>query len=1199
MRRHSTREHQLPLRVAFLLSTGLVLHRFLGSLVSTLPRGGASITEYVGQQLGNYRLIQLLGQGNFSEVYLGTHLHLNTQAAIKVLHGQLANHDRAGFLTEARTLARLRHPHIIRVLDFGVEGTTPFLVMDYAPGGTLRQRHPKGTLLPLDTVVTYVTQVAEALQYAHQEKLIHRDIKPENMLLGRTNEVLLSDFGIAVIIQSSPQQQARNAAGTLAYMAPEQLQGKPRPASDQYALGVVVYEWLCGDCPFHGTFAELYSQHLSVSPPPLCERVPAIPAAVEHVVLKALAKDPKDRFASVQAFASALEEARKAESSGRTLFVFASDLPREHPVEAEHISDQLNVRSHNLPAQPTPLIGREQEVVAACAFLRRSEVRLVTLVGTGGVGKTRLGLQVATDLLDDFADGICFVPLAPISDPDLVVPTIAHRLGINEAGERPLLDLLKAYIQDKHLLLLLDNFEQVLAAAPGLSDLLAGCPQLKILVTSRAVLHIRGEREFSVPPLALPDLAHLPESEALLAYAAVALFLQCAQAARPDFQMTPANAHAIAEICVRLDGLPLAIELAAARIKLLPPQALLTRLEHRLQVLTGGARDVPVRQQTLRNTLAWSYDLLDAQEQQLFRRFSIFAGGCTLADAEGLYTVLGDTSAHVLDGVASLIDKSLLRQLERGGEEPRLLMLAMIREYGLEVLVASGEMEITRRAHAEYFLALAEQAELELRGPQQAVWLDRLEREHDNLRAALQWSLEQVGAEEAGQCREIALRLAGTLHMFWWARGHWSEGRNFLERALTASEGTTASVRAKALYAAANLTFVQSDYERTEAHAQESLALFRELGDQPGMALSLWALGNVAWVRGDTARARSLLEEAVALARAVDDKEYAAWSLFSLGLLASSQGEYARACARYEEGLALFREVEHKKGIAHILSQLAQALFISQGDQTRVRSLLEECLALSRELGFKEGIAAAKCLFGQLALGQGDLATAHSEVEESVVLYKEMGHRHGTAESLAVLGKVVAAQGDYAAARTLYEESLVLSDELGEKWVIAACLLGLGEVVAAQQQLAWAAQLWGAAEALRDAISVPVPPVERAGYERAVSAARVHLGERAFAAAWAQGRAMTPQQALAAKGQRPTPTPAATVTPPSTYPAGLTAREVEVLRLLAGGLTNIQIAEKLILSPRTVHAHLSSIYSKLGITSRSAATRYAIEHHLA
>ncbi len=1154
------------------------------------------MAEYVGQQLGNYRLIQLLGQGNSSEVYLGKHIHLNTQAAIKVLRGQLASHDREGFLTEARTIARLQHPHIIRVLDFDVEGTTPFLVMDYAPGGTLRQRYPKGTLLSLDTVVSYVTQVAQALQYAHQEQLIHRDIKPENMLLGRNHQVLLSDFGIAVIIQSS--RKAQDTAGTLAYMAPEQLQGKPRPASDQYALGVVVYEWFCGDRPFHGTSSELYSQHLFVPPAPLHEKVSAIPPAVEHVVLKALAKDPKDRFASVQAFASTLEEARKAESSGRTLFMPASDLPGERPVEAEHISDPLNMRSHNLPAQPTPLIGREQEVVAACALLRRSEVRLVTLVGTGGVGKTRLGLQVATDLLDDFADGICFVPLAPISDPDLVVPTIAHRLGINEAGERPLLDLLKAYVQDKQLLLLLDNFEQVLAAAPGLSDLLAGCHELKILVTSRAVLHIRGEREFSVPPLALPDLAHLPESEVLSQYAAVALFLHCAQAARPDFQLTPANSRAIAEICVRLDGLPLAIELAAARVKLLPPQALLTRLEHRLQVLTGGARDVPARQQTLRNTLAWSYDLLDAQQQQLFRRFSIFAGGCTLADAEGLYTVLGETSAYVLDGVASLIDKSLLRQVEQEGEEPRLLMLAMIREYGLEVLVARGEMESTRRAHAEYFLALAEQAELELRGPQQAVWLGRLEREHDNLRAALQWSLEQAGAGEAGQRREMALRLGGALRWFWWVRGHWSEGRNFLERALAASEGIAASVRAQALQAAAHLAFVQSDYNRTEVLCEESLTLYQELGDQRGIARSLYHLGRVAWVRGNTIEAHALLEKVLAIFREVDDKQYIAYSLFSLALLKSSQGEYARARTLYEASLAIHRKLGNKRGIAHSLSQLAQVLFVSQSDQTNVPSLLEECLAVSREIGFKEGIAASFWLSGQVALGQGDLVTARSLAEKSVALYKEMGHRHGTAESLSALGKVVTAQGDYAAARTLYEESLVLSEELGEQWVIAASMLGLGEVVVAQQKLAWAAQLWGAAEAIRDAIGVPIPPVELADYERSLSAARVHLGERAFAAAWSQGRSMTPEQALAAQGRKPAPPATTTVTPPATYPAGLTAREVEVLRLVAGGLTDLQIAEKLVLSPRTVHAHISSIYSKLAVTSRSMATRYAIEHHL-
>jgi predicted ATPase/DNA-binding CsgD family transcriptional regulator len=809
-------------------------------------------------------------------------------------------------------------------------------------------------------------------------------------------------------------------------------------------------------------------------------------------------------------------------------------------------------------------------------------------------------------MLDDFVEGVYFVPLASISDAGLVVNTINRVLGVKETGELPPFDLLKSYIQDRHLLLLLDNFEQVLPAAPGLANLLAACPRLKVLVTSRAVLHIRGEYDFSVSPLELPDLAHLPQTKILSQYAAVSLFLQRAQAAIPDFQMTSTNARTIAEICVRLDGLPLAIELAATRVKLLPPKALLTRLEHRLQVLTSQAQDVPLRQQTLRNMLAWSYDLLEAREQKLFRRLSVFVGGCTLGAVEGIYTILGDMPAYLLDEVSSLIDESLLQQTEQEAEEPRLAMLETIREYGQEKLNASGEMESTRQAHALYCLSLAEDAEIEIGGARQAAWLERLEREHDNLRAALQWSLEQAANEgsKAERNKEGALRLGGALRNFWLVHGHISEGRNFLDRALAARGSIDAVVQAKALVVAAQLAFNQSDHHRTEMLCKDGLALYRTLEDQLGIAISLSLLGSVAWTKGSMAEARTLTEESLAIARQIDAMELTAYTLFVLALVDSSQGEYSRACTMFEESLAIHRKFQNKRGMAHTLSQLAQVLFVAQTDSARVISLLEECLALSSEVGFKEGIAAYYCVSGQVALSQGNLASARSLAEQSVASYREIGHRHGTAKSLSLLGKVVATEGDLAAAQTFYEESLTISNELSEKWVAAVYLVELGEVVAARQQLAWAAQLWGASEALRDACGIPIPLIERADYERSVSAARVHLGEKAFAAAWAEGRSMTSEQALAAKGQKQSLQEAsnrvpAALTPLLTYPDGLTAREVEVLRLVAKGLTDAQVAETLVISPRTVHAHLSSIYSKLAITSRSAATRYAIEHHLA
>jgi predicted ATPase/DNA-binding CsgD family transcriptional regulator len=1146
-----------------------------------------------GQQFGNYRLMQFLGQGNFAEVYLGLHIHLNTLAAIKLLHGQLTHDGLEDFLNEARTIAHLKHPHIVQVLDFGVEDSTPFLVMEYAPNGNLRQRHAKGVRLQLDTIVSYINQVADALQYAHDAKLIHRDIKPENMLLGRNNEILLSDFGIAIVAQNTRPQAGQGAAGTVAYMAPEQIKAHSSFASDQYALGIVVYEWLSGDRPFHGSLTVIATKHALVPPPSLSESFPSIPVAVEQVVLKALAKDPEQRFASVQAFATAFEEACKVLVSEPTQPVTSLDL----------LPASSRLPANNLPAPLTPLIGRDQEIETICTLLQRADVRLLTLTGTGGIGKTRLSLQVATNLLDNFYDGVCFVPLATISDPKLVTPSIAHLLGLEHSHigpGRPMehMEFLEVSLRDKRVLLLLDNFEQVVAAAPDLAELLSACPQLKILVTSREVLHILGEYEFPVPPLGLPKSELLSEDEDLSQYPAVELFLQRAFAIKPDLAVTQENAQAIIAICRHLEGLPLAIELAAARIKLLPPQALLKRLAQRLQILTGGAQNAPLRHQTLRNTIEWSYNLLNAAEQRLFRRLSVFVGGCTLEAVETICGTSGDETAQVIDAVASLIDKSMLQQIEQKGEEPRLIMLETIREYGLECLNFSEGEESTPQKHAAYYLALAERADSELVGPRQTVWLEQLEREHDNLRAALYWSISQNKTE---QHMEIALRLGGALRRFWQMHGHLKEGQTFLEQALAASEGVEVSkqARAKALIAAGTLASVLTDYTRAEVWCQQSLVLFRELGDQSGIALSLYLLGVVPWMRGDFVAARSLTEEALALFREMGVKERVAWSLATLGILDTQEGKYTSASTLLEESLSIHRELGDQRGIASTLVRLAQVHIVSQGDQLAARSLLDEGLALYSELGDKDGIAYTYSLSGWLALSQGDTTTAYSLLEESIRIYREIGNRRNIAESLALLAKVDAADAKTTTAYALFEESLALARELNHKWLIASCLEGLAGVVSTQGYYRWAAQLWGAAESVREIIDIPIPPVERAHYERAVASARTQSGEESFANAWRQGRTMTPDQAFTARGQDIVLQQDTVVnTLPTSNPAGLTAREVDVLRLMTTGLTNPQIAERLVISPVTVNSHVRSIYSKLNVTSRSAATRYAVEHHL-
>lgn len=1160
--------------------------------------------DYIGKQLGNYRVVQLVGRGGFAEVYVGEHVYLRSFAALKVLHTVLTDEEQAAFVQEAQTLVRLRHPHIIRVLDFSMQAGVPFLVMDYATGGSLRQRHPPGTRLSLNTVISYVKQIASALHYAHSQHLIHRDIKPENVLIGSRDELLLSDFGLALLARHthpySTHASANQPIGTSRYIAPEQLQGHPLPSSDQYALAVVVYEWLCGMPPFTGTPLEVAMQHLSLSPPSLCEYAADLSPTLDAVIMQALAKEPKQRFPDVLAFVRALENAQQASSPPSLLSTDAVQkgtsidfTPQLTPESLPRLEPLWNV-----PAILTSLIGREQDVATLSTLLTSPEVHLVTLLGTGGIGKTRLSLQIATEVRSHFADGVCFVPLASINEAERVIPTIAQQLGIQETGTQPIFEQVKDSLRKRHLLLILDNIEQVVASAPAIEALLIACPQLRILVTSRIVLHIQAEFVFSLAPLAVPDLSQPLEGATLAKVSSTALFIQRARFISTGLPLTAANVRAIAEICIRLDGLPLAIELAAARIKLLPPQALLARLSHSLDILTGGIRTLSPRHQTLRNTIKWSYDLLEASEKRLFRRLAVFVGGWTLEAVEAVcYYEMQQARVSALDEVTSLLDNSLLLQIEKEGKQPRLLMLMTVREYGLECLYAQGEAKQTYMAHARYYLSIAEEAERQQFGGEQSHWLERLEQEHDNLRVALNWLNEQ-------QEIELALRLSTALYWFWSVRGYINEGHVFLEKALANSEGVTPQLRARALKNAGGLAYNLRKYDLTETRCQESLMLYRQLGDAQGCAMALYWLGVVAcWARCNYAQARILAEESLTLHRELQDKSGMADSLLILNYVELHQGQYAEAYALLEQAFTYFKEVDDTWGMAYTLQYMGRVL-LEQEQYEAASTKVEESLALSIELGYMGGIAYALGLKGHVALRQGHIAVARTSIAESLAKHHERGELSGIAESLFLQAKVAQAEGKYTKARSLYEECLLLAEKQGERDTQIYCLEGLGEVVVAQELPIWASLLWGTAARLRAEQNKPMSPLAHVDYAPAEAMARTLLGEKRFKAYWSQGYEMTTQQVIAAELHlssqgTSTPSPAdPKAALPVTYPAGLTTREVDVLRLIAQGLMDAQIAEQLVISIRTVNKHATTIYSKIGVSTRSAATRYAIEHKL-
>jgi len=930
------------------------------------PDSDARAAASLGEALaGRYAFEELVGRGGMANVFRARDLKHGRDVAIKILHAWAGESlDAERFDREVRIVASLMHPHIIPLYDSGRAGETLYYVMPYLAGGTLAQQLAREGRLSVDVAARLAREIADALDHAHRHGLVHRDVKPQNILLSEMH-ALVSDFGLARLLEDSAGRRSTPSStrlGTPLYMSPEQVGGRRVDArADQYSLACVLYEMLVGEPPFTSTQLEaLIYQHRGVDPRPVRERRPEIPAHLARALHRALAKMPEDRFASMAEFGAAL---------------------RDEP-EVALAAPATNGAVH-LPSEPRSFIGRENELWECVGLLARS--RVLTLTGPGGCGKTRLALELAGRTAVDHPGGTWFVDLAGTDDPDRVELRVAETVGVREASGSNLPAAMSRAFGEEPALLVLDNCEHLLAACAALaSQLVRTCPGLHMLATSREPLHVAGEQVYPVPPLALPAPDTKPDRETLLGFDAVRLFLERSRAVSPGFDPHSEDLAAVAEICTRLDGLPLAIELAAARMRMLTAPELLARMQDRFRLLTGQEVGTPERHRTLHAAVGWSHDLLAEPERVALRGLAVFRGGWTLASATAVCDPQGD-DIRMLDVLTRLADRSLVVVLPAVDGTSRYRLLETVREYALERLREAGEANTVAARHVDYFLRLAETAFERFLSPEQGRWLRLLQQEQENLLAAL----DRCAARPDGGPR--GLQLASALYRHWYTHGLYAIGRQALERALAhpgAQEPT--AMRARALFSLAGLAEMQGDtgparagfegalaifrergdrlgtaktlmglagleararrFERAHEHNRSSLAIYRELDAAPSIAYVLYHEADVSLRECRPGEAVPLLEEAMSLARQTDNRALLAWVLTARGIAALQMHEPEGARAALAAALRLAHQQDARNTAADGL-RACVALALDHGDAQLAARWLGAALALHRAHG--------------------------------------------------------------------------------------------------------------------------------------------------------------------------------------------------------------------------------------------------------